>query len=115
MADKLIYKILSRTEWENMGEHYPGSADDKRDGFIHFSTHAQLAGTLDRHYAGKTDLMLLAVNAAALGPALKWELAPKRGEEFPHLYAPLPKSAVLRAQALDRDANGQLLIPPEMG
>ena len=108
----LIYKIMPRTDWENVADAYHGSADDRRDGFIHFSTHAQLAGTLAKHYAGQTGLMLLAVEADDLGPALKWELAPKRGEEFPHLYAPLAKSAVRWAQPLNRDANGNFLLPP---
>ena len=96
----LIYKILPRLEWENIATAWHGSADDQRDGFIHFSTAEQLPGTLARHYAGQTDLMLLALDAASLGPALKWELAPKRGQEFPHLYAPLPRRAVLWARAI---------------
>ena len=109
----LIYKVMPRAEWEKVTDAYHGSADDKRDGFIHFSTHAQLAGTLAKHYAGQTGLMLLAMEADHLGPALKWELAPKRGEAFPHLYAPLPKSAVKWALPLSRDASGDFLLPPE--
>ncbi|HVZ28281.1 MAG TPA: DUF952 domain-containing protein, partial [Rhizomicrobium sp.] len=68
----LIYKIMPRVEWERVTHAYEGSADDRRDGFIHFSTHSQLAGTLAKHYAGQTGLMLLAVEADTLGPALKW-------------------------------------------
>jgi uncharacterized protein (DUF952 family) len=99
-AAMLIYKIMPRAEWEKIANAYDGSADDKRDGFIHFSTQSQLAGTLAKHYAGQTDLVLLAIEADSLGDALKWELAPKRGEEFPHLYAPLPKAKVLWARAI---------------
>lgn len=109
----LIYKILPRAEWEKVAEAYNGSDDDKRDGFIHFSTYAQLAGTLAKHYAGQTGLLLLAVEADDLSPALKWELAPKRGEEFPHLYGSLAKSAVQWSAPLNRDANGEFLLPPE--
>jgi uncharacterized protein (DUF952 family) len=109
----LIYKIMPRTDWENVTDAYHGSADDKRDGFIHFSTHAQLAGTLAKHYAGQTGLMLLAIEADDLGAALKWELAPKRGEEFPHLYAALSKDKVVWAKPLNRDADGNFLLPPE--
>jgi uncharacterized protein (DUF952 family) len=96
----LIYKIMPRAEWEKIAGAYEGSMDDKRDGFIHFSTKSQLAGTLAKHYAGQTDLMLLAIDADSLGATLKWELAPKRGEEFPHLYAALPKDKVLWAKAI---------------
>ncbi len=96
----LIYKIMPRAEWEKVADAYEGSPDDKRDGFIHFSTESQLAGTLAKHYAGQSDLMLLAIEADGLGDALKWELAPKRGEEFPHLYAALAKDKVIWARAI---------------
>lgn len=109
----LIYKIIPRAEWEKVAEAYDGSDDDKRDGFIHLSTRTQLAETLKRHYAGQTGLMLLAVEVETLGAVLKWELAPKRGEDFPHLYAPLHKSAVTWAAPLNRDADGNFLLPPE--
>ncbi|MCB1475447.1 MAG: DUF952 domain-containing protein, partial [Rhodobiaceae bacterium] len=58
------------------------------DGFIHFSTAEQLAGTLAKHFANDPDLLLLTVDAAGLGEALRWETS-RRGELFPHLYRPL--------------------------
>jgi uncharacterized protein (DUF952 family) len=109
----LIYKIVPRAEWEDVSDAYYGSAHDKADGFLHFSTRPQLAETLRRHYAGQTGLMLVAVEADSLGPALKWEHAPSRSADFPHLYAPLPLSAVLWTVPLDRDADGVFLLPPE--
>jgi uncharacterized protein (DUF952 family) len=96
----LIFKIVPRAEWESCGETYQGSAHDKRDGFLHFSTRAQSPETMARHYAGLSDLVLVAVDADTLSDALRWELAPKRGEDFPHLYAPLAKSAVLWARRI---------------
>lgn len=95
---ELIFKIVPRTEWESVGAEYHGSAHDKADGFLHFSTAPQLPETLRRYYAGQTDLMLVAVDAAALGAALKWEHSPSRGEDFPHLYGALPTSAVVWAK-----------------
>jgi uncharacterized protein (DUF952 family) len=109
----LIYKIIPRIEWEKVAEAYHGSAHDRADGFLHFSTHAQLPETLRKHYAGQRDLMLVAVEAAALGEALKWEYAHKRQEDFPHLYTPLPKSAVIWAIPLQQAADGEFLLPPE--
>jgi uncharacterized protein (DUF952 family) len=85
-----IYKILSAAEWRGAQAAgvLEGSEADRRDGFIHFSTAAQLRETAERHFAGQADLMLLAVRAEALGEALKWE--PSRGGDlFPHLYGPL--------------------------
>ena len=111
----LIYKIAHAAEWadaEQRGE-YSGSAKDRADGFLHFSTAEQLAGTLARYYADADDLVLVAVDADALGVALKYE-ASRDGALFPHLYAPLPLSAVKRVRAIKRDAQGAFVLPDEM-
>ena len=107
----LIFKIVPRADWEQGTGAYEGSAHDRADGFLHFSTAAQLAESLRRYYAGQTDLMLVAVDAGVLGEALKWEHASSRGEDFPHLYAPLPRSAVLWARPIQRDIKGEFLLP----
>ncbi len=87
----LIYKILPRAEWEAAceGGAFLGSPLDVKDGFIHFSAADQWAETLAKHFAGQTDLLLVAVEADALGPGLKWE-ASRGGALFPHLYGALP-------------------------
>jgi len=93
-----IFKIVEASQWPADGI-YEGSADDARDGFIHLSTADQVPGTLARHFAGRTGLLLVEVDAGALGAALKWE--PSRGGAlFPHLYGPLPRSAVRAVRAL---------------
>jgi len=102
-----IYKICERVSWQaaERAGLYRGSDADTRDGFIHFSTAAQVAGTAARHFARQTDLMLIAVDGDALGAALKWE--PSRGGDlFPHLYAALPLSAVQWARPLPDERNG---------
>jgi|ERR1051326_505826 uncharacterized protein (DUF952 family) len=106
-----IFKIVPRAEWEQVTGAYDGSAHDRADGFLHFSTGPQLAETLRRYYAGQDDLMLVAVDADGLGEALKWERSSSRGEDFPHLYAPLPRAAVLWARPIGRDAQGAFVIP----
>ena len=107
-----IYKICERTSWrlaEQIGT-YRGSAADARDGFIHFSTAAQLAGTLAKHFAGHRELLLVAIDAGALGEALKWE--PSRGRElFPHLYAGLPLAAVRWTKPLPDEVSGRRVLP----
>jgi uncharacterized protein (DUF952 family) len=108
-----IYKIALATDWtaaETAGV-FEGSSHDKADGFMHFSTESQLAETLALYYAGVDGLMLVAVDDARLGPALKWEHAPSRGEDFPHLYGPLPLSAVLWARPIGRDAASIAVLP----
>jgi uncharacterized protein (DUF952 family) len=109
----MIFKIATAADWrdaERLGR-FEGSAHDKADGFIHFSTASQLKETLARYYAGVTDILLIAVDEAELGPALKWEHAPSRGEDFPHLYGPLPLSAVTWKHAIAHDAQGSAVIP----
>jgi uncharacterized protein (DUF952 family) len=111
----LIYKIAHADDWaaaERAGR-FEGSAHDKQDGFLHFSTGAQLAETLRLYYAGQDNLMLAAVDAAALGAALKWEHAPSRGEDFPHLFAALPLAAVKWTHKLVRDAAGTVVLPAQ--
>jgi len=107
----LIFKIVPRAEWEAESGDYHGSAHDKADGFLHFSTAEQLAETLRRYYAGQDDLMLVAADPAALRPALKWEYSSSRGENFPHLYAPLSCEAIKWARTLVRDAAGTFVLP----
>lgn len=107
-----IFKVVPQDEWNSAGADYPGSAHDQADGFLHFSTAAQLAETLRRYYAGRDDLILLAVPTEALGAALKWEYAPSRGEDFPHLFAALPRAAVQWARPLRRGADGEFILPP---
>jgi len=95
-----IYKILPRADWAAAcsSGRYEGSPVDRSDGFIHFSTAAQAPETARRHFAGQLDLVVLAVEAEALGAALRWE--PSRGGElFPHLYGPL--AAALVREVLD--------------
>src|SRR6185437_11486622 len=92
-----IYKICPALLWREAERNgvFRGSNDDLRDGFIHFSTAVQVADTATKHFAGQRDLLLLHVDAAQLGHALKWE--PSRGGAlFPHLYGELPISAVTR-------------------
>lgn len=110
----LVYKICSSTAWEEaltVGA-YAGSADDLRDGFIHFSAAHQLPGTLARHFGGRADLVLLAVRAADLGDALRFE-ASRGGDMFPHLYGPLAVTAVQWQAPLPLDAHGIHTLPIE--
>ena len=107
-----IYKICERAAWEEAEAtgRFVGSPADSRDGFIHFSTAAQLPGTAARHFAGQSGLMLVAVDDERLGPALKWE--PSRGGElFPHLYGELSLDVVRWARLLPDEVDGKRTLP----
>jgi uncharacterized protein (DUF952 family) len=109
---KTIYKICDATAWraaERVGE-FAGAPVDLADGYIHFSAADQVGETAAKHFAGRRDLMLVAVTADALGPALKWE--PSRGGAlFPHLYGKLPLHAVRWATPLPLGSDGRHVFP----
>jgi uncharacterized protein (DUF952 family) len=101
----LIYKIVSAPVFRAAEGSFRGAGVDLADGFIHFSTAEQVKETAERHYKGQGDLLLVAAEAEALGPALKWE--PSRGGAlFPHLYGEMPLSAVHWAKPLPLSADG---------
>ena len=107
-----VYKICPETAWDEARRTglYKGSADDLRDGFIHLSAAAQLAGTARKHFAGQTGLVLVEVEAAKLGTALKWEIS-RGGALFPHLYADLPVETAVSICHLPLDEEGVPVIP----
>jgi uncharacterized protein (DUF952 family) len=112
MSISTIYKICPASAWREAERQgvYRGSADDRRDGFVHFSTPSQVAGTLAKHFAGHAGLFLIAIDAALLGDALKWE--PSRGGElFPHLYGELDLGAVKAVIALHIRSDGSHVVP----
>jgi len=112
MSEPLIYNLCRQGDWDAaLAEGaYRGSADDRRDGFIHFSTAAQVAESAARHRAGVADLLLLTVEAARLGDALRWE-ASRGGQLFPHLHAPLAVASVLRVDRLPLGPDGRHVFP----
>jgi uncharacterized protein (DUF952 family) len=132
MKVKTIYKLLPAAEWEAAWAEgvYRGSEQDRRDGFIHLSTAAQIAETARKHFSGVPDLVLLAVDtdmieklhapenegeqaAQSEGGPLRWE--PSRGGDlFPHLYAPLPSASVQSATPAPLAGDGTPVIPHDL-
>jgi uncharacterized protein (DUF952 family) len=108
----MIYKICSASAWREAERQgvYRGSPDDIRDGFIHFSLPSQVADTAKKHFFGQTGLFLIAVDADALGEALRWE--PSRNDElFPHLYGELDLGAVTGILEMGARSDGYHDIP----
>ncbi|PQO24183.1 DUF952 domain-containing protein [Rhodobacteraceae bacterium WD3A24] len=105
----LVYKIFRRSEWNAL--RATGASDgapvDLADGYIHLSTAAQVVETAARHFAQESDLVLVALDADALGPALRWE--PSRGGAlFPHLYRRLRIEDVVWDKSLPLGAAGHI-------
>jgi uncharacterized protein (DUF952 family) len=114
-AMTVIYRIISVGDWQKAqaAGAFTGTAHDLRDGFIHFSTARQAAETAAKHYAGKTDLLLLYVRDSDLASPLKWEKS-RNDDLFPHLYGPLPVSAVHRVEKLPLDSTGRHVFPGDL-
>ena len=107
----LIYKVATRAQWQaaQATGTFTGAPVDLADGYIHFSTGAQLAETLAKHFTGQRDLLLISVRADTLGDALRWELS-RGGQPFPHLYAPLPVAAAVRVTEIALGPDGRHLV-----
>jgi uncharacterized protein (DUF952 family) len=109
MQDR-IYTMVREADWRaaEAAGHYAGSADDVRDGYLHFSTAAQLRASAAKHRAGVADLWLVEADATRLGAALRWEAASggSRAGLFPHLYGTLPVSAILSVTRLPLRGDG---------
>ena len=89
------YKILTSEQWAQFQADgvFHGAPVDLTDGYIHMSAADQVQGTLDKHFAGQTALVIAEVDLAVLGDSIKWE-ASRGGALFPHIYGPLPMAAV---------------------
>ncbi len=108
-----IFKIVPAALWAEAepAGRFTGSPADAQDGFIHFSTAAQVRETAAKHFAGVHGLLLVAVAAEKL--PIRWE--PSRGGQlFPHLYEDLPMSAVKWAMPLPIGPDGRHQFPPRL-
>ena len=108
---EVAYKIVDAAEWRAAVAEgrYEGAPVDLADGYIHMSTQEQLAETARKHFAGRSDLLLLSVDLRRFDDELVWE--PSRGGAlFPHLYGALPVSAVTRVQAMAVSDEGEMTL-----
>ena len=112
MLDRIVYKIMSAAELEQMRRDgaFGGSPADIADGYIHLSCGSQLAATLDKHFSGVDGLMLAAVDLSRLGDTVRWEPA-RGGQLFPHIYGHLPVEAVVSVAPLERTVDGAIRLP----
>ncbi|APX65925.1 DUF952 domain-containing protein [Sphingomonas sp. gentR] len=106
------YKVLTADQMAVLEQEgvFAGAPVDLADGYIHLSTAAQLTETVDKHFAGQTDLHIAAVDLEAMGEAVKWEES-RGGQLFPHLYADLPLTAVIAYGPMKRDEDGTVRLP----
>ena len=105
---EFVYRLATRAEWAAAqdGGLVPLRDIDEQDGYVHLSTREQALDTANIHFAGVADLLALEIPLAPIDPLVKFELAPKRGQSFPHLYGRLETRHVARAIALEAGPEG---------
>ena len=108
-----VYKIVTAAYWRAAERDgvFHGAPVDRRDGYIHLSTTAQVHETAARHFAGQVDLLLVAYDDTGLGPALRWEKS-RGGALFPHLYGALDPRAARWVKELPLGRDGKHVFPP---
>src|SRR5437667_10222158 len=109
----MIYHMSPAETWAAAvaAGRYDGTEDDRRDGFIHFSTAAQIAESARRHRAGQPGLLLISIESARLGDRLRWE--PSRGGDlFPHLYGAVDPAEAASVRPLPLGPDGLHVFPP---
>jgi len=113
MVDTIAYKVLTADQLALL-EHecsFAGAPVDLADGYIHLSTADQLAATIDKHFAGQSDLRIAAIDLEALDEAVRWEES-RGGALFPHIYdTPLTLDVVLAYGPLEREEDGSIRLP----
>jgi uncharacterized protein (DUF952 family) len=111
MSSELFVHLCGAEEWavaERTGVHAPDSLEAV--GFVHLSSVEQVHLPANRLYADRTDLMLLRIDGARLASPVRWEpgvASDPDGMEFPHLYGPLPVTAVISVTAYRPGPDGR--------
>ncbi len=107
-----IYKICPAGLWQEAvaAGVFTGSAVDHADGYIHFSTAGQVAGTLARHYPNVAELLLAAFDEAKFSMPVRYEAA-RDGALFPHLYGTFDPKSALWVKPLALGADGHHVLP----
>ena len=107
------YKVLTAEQMATLESDasFAGAPVDLADGYMHLSTAEQLTETVDKHFAGQTDLHVAAIDLGSFGTGLKWEKS-RGGQLFPHLYGgPLLLETVIAYSPLERETTGQVKLP----
>lgn len=96
-----IFHLALVDEWDGAvasGGPYERSTIGRslvEEGFIHCSTASQVAATAQRFYSGRDDVLVLEIDPSRLEAEVRHEDLAAAGEQFPHVYGPVPLSAVV--------------------
>jgi uncharacterized protein (DUF952 family) len=116
MTTNIAYRLATPERWADVmtGGRFDGDPHDIADGFIHLSAAHQVEGTLLKHYNDHERLLLVEVDLLALGDTVKWEVS-RGGDKFPHVFGPIPVSAVRGLRHVLRNEEGDWVLPNDLG
>lgn len=103
-----LHHVLTQDAWDaasDAGDYAPPELN--RDGFLHCCTPAQLDFVLRRHFAGRTGLLVLSFDGSVLSANVRWVKSEPDQDPFPHLYGPIPISAVRQVAPVEQSAPSQ--------
>jgi uncharacterized protein (DUF952 family) len=106
----LIYHLVTPAAWQQARADYHAESL-QTEGFIHCSFADQVASSANRFYAGADALLLLHIDPQRLTSPLKVEGAGS-GAQYPHVYGPIDRAAVVRAEALQRGPDSLWAFTP---
>lgn len=93
----MILHIVSKHTWaEGSSRETYEDPSLAAEGFIHCSTADQVLIPANERFSGQTDLLLLVLDPALLSSPVIYEDCYESGLEFPHIYGPINRSAVVR-------------------
>ena len=97
----VIYHVTTAADWDAAlqkgGYEHPSLY---AEGFIHCSQEHQVAGVLDRYFAGQQGLIKLVIDTDKLSSKFVFDWSPSTADTFPHVYGPINTDAVLEVIAL---------------
>lgn len=116
--NRYLYHYTTAADWERSladGEHrVSGRGMTLADqGFIHLCYESQRAGVWQRFWAAINEpVVLLMIDPDDLDADLVDENGSVGSELFPHLYGPLPVSAVVQVEPVGTDGEPAANLPP---
>ena len=110
--DAPLFHIVPARDWEQAAEPFAPTSL-QTEGFIHCSAAEQVPWTAAALFAGRSDLLLVEVDPGRLKVPVRWEDCYETGEEFPHVYGPLPPDAVIDVRPYRPDERGRFPHPVE--
>lgn len=109
---RTVYHLVPRHVWQQAPPG-PYRADSlASEGFIHCCNRAQVERVANLFFAGATELLALALATSVLSSPVRDE-DPGVGEQFPHVYGPIDRAAIVAVIPLQRDGQGRWTWPPE--